>query len=238
MTAYHGGKQRIGKKLPQIIYEESLDIEDDFDFTIKGYCEPFAGMLGVYQHIPELFDGHKPKLKYKAGDTNKSLILMWKALQEGWKLPTKKITKQEFITLGKNNSSSASKGFIGFFYGYMGKYFQPFRHNVSQDRLNNTINKLHLIGKKLKQVKFRQGVYTNFSSLKGYIIYCDPPYEIQNHYYQDGGEKLKFDNQKFWDWCRKMAKDNIVFVSEYKAPKDFEQIHKFGKNKEKLYLMF
>lgn len=47
MTCYNGGKQRIGKKLADIIYDESLDIEYEYDFTIKGYCEPFCGMLGV-----------------------------------------------------------------------------------------------------------------------------------------------------------------------------------------------
>ena len=74
MTCYNGGKQRIGKRLSAIISEESLDIEDEYDFAIKGYCEPFCGMLGVYQHIPELFDNHVPKLKYKAGDINKSVL--------------------------------------------------------------------------------------------------------------------------------------------------------------------
>ncbi len=30
-----------------------------------------------------------------------------------------------------------------------------------------------------------------------------------------------FDHPKFWDWCRKMSENNLVFVSEYKAPDDF-----------------
>ena len=53
MTSYHGGKQKIGKKIANIIYEESILIEEETGFKIKGYCEPFCGMLGVYQHIPE-----------------------------------------------------------------------------------------------------------------------------------------------------------------------------------------
>jgi hypothetical protein len=35
-------------------------------------------MLGVYQHIPELFSGHL-RFKYQAGDINESVIKMWKA---------------------------------------------------------------------------------------------------------------------------------------------------------------
>jgi hypothetical protein len=65
MCSYHGGKQRIGKRLSSVIADESLVIEDEYDFKIKGYCEPFCGMLGVYKHIPDLFEDHKPKLKYK-----------------------------------------------------------------------------------------------------------------------------------------------------------------------------
>jgi hypothetical protein len=37
MTCYNGGKQRIGKSLAKIIATESLDIEDEYNFTIKGY---------------------------------------------------------------------------------------------------------------------------------------------------------------------------------------------------------
>jgi len=29
---------------------------------------------------------------------------------------------------------------------------------------------------------------------------------------------------KFFDWCRMMAEDSIVFVSSYNAPEDFEEI--------------
>jgi hypothetical protein len=66
-------------------------------------------MLGVFQHIPELFENHKPKLTYKAGDINKSVILMWKAIQRGWKPPTK-ITKERFDELKYDTRSSAEKG--------------------------------------------------------------------------------------------------------------------------------
>ena len=77
MTSYHGGKKRIGKEISGIIVDESINISEDEGWKIKGYCEPFCGMLGVYQHIPKLFEEEGLKLKYKAGDTNKSVIMMW-----------------------------------------------------------------------------------------------------------------------------------------------------------------
>ena len=225
MTAYHGGKQRIGKKIGNLIIDISEEIEGEEGFIIKGYCEPFCGRLGVYQHIPELFKDHKPKLKYKAGDINKSVIKMWKAAQKGWKPSIELITKKEFMEMKYNGKSSAEKGFVGHFYGYMGKYFQPFdnRHSLSSRKIAS--DKISLIAHKLKNVSFSYGKYTRYSNLKNYIIYCDPPYQKQAHYYTESGEHIKpFNHLKFWKWCRKMSRNNIIFISEYNAPKDFSLV--------------
>jgi site-specific DNA-adenine methylase len=70
--------------------------------------------------------------------------------------------------------------------------------------------------------------------VKNYVIYCDPPYEnARQEYYNENGEKLIFNSDKFWEWCRKMSENNIVFVSGYSAPRDFTKI--WSKNMEKLY---
>lgn len=227
MTSYHGGKQRIGKQLAEVIVDESMNIAEDKDLTIKGYCEPFCGMLGVYQHIPELYkEEGLCKLKYKAGDTNKSVIMMWAALKKGWKPSTKLTTSDQFMKLKTDGKSSARKGFVGHFYGYMGKYFQPFKNREKSTLIKN-VDRVRRISKNLKQedVTFKSGSYTQYSSLRNYVIYCDPPYQIQSQYYNERSKKLDFDHEKFWDWCRKMATNNIVFVSEYKVPKDFEKIY-------------
>lgn len=226
MTSYHGGKQRIGKQLAEVMVDESLYISEDEGWIIKGYCEPFCGMLGVYQHIPELYEKKEGlgKLKYKAGDTNKSVIMMWNATKKGWKPSTKITTRDQFMKLKTDGKSSARKGFVGHFYGYMGKYFQPFKTRKKSTLIKN-IDRVERISKNLKNVTFKSGPYTQYSSLRNYVIYCDPPYQIQSHYYNEKSETLDFDHEKFWDWCRKMASNNIVFVSEYKVPKDFEKIY-------------
>jgi site-specific DNA-adenine methylase len=69
MTAYHGGKQRLGKRIAKAI-TDNVDLS-----KVKGYCEPFCGMLGVYRHVPTHFS------EYKAGDLNLSVIKMWEAAQ-------------------------------------------------------------------------------------------------------------------------------------------------------------
>lgn len=223
MTSYHGGKNRIGKDLSYIIYDESILISKEEKRKIRGYCEPFCGMLGVYRHIPELFNDNK--MMYKAGDINKSVIQMWKEIKKGWRPSNKLITKNKFMKLKYDGKSSAEKGFVGHFYGYMGKYFQPFDFRKTKMSLNNSINNVVSIGEKMRDVDFSSGKYKQFSSLKNYVIYCDPPYEKQSHYYKENGEHIDaFDHREFWEWCRQMSKNNIIFVSEYNAPKDFIKI--------------
>jgi site-specific DNA-adenine methylase len=111
MTAYHGGKQRIGRDIANVIYDVSTMIERESGFKIKGYCEPFCGMLGVYQHIPELFSNHRPKLQYKAGDINESVIKMWKDVQKGW-IPPTTCTEKRYNTLASSKTPSKEKGFV------------------------------------------------------------------------------------------------------------------------------
>jgi DNA adenine methylase len=219
MTSYHGGKQRIGKKLAEEIYEEAMNISEMDGFHIEGYCEPFCGMLGVYKYIPELFKDHKPKLKYKAGDTNKSVVLMWKAVQKGWKPPTN-VSEKEYNRLKKNPHDSAKKGFVGHQYGFGGKYFKGYAPRYGKNKDASAAAKRVIdIGSCLKKTVFKTGSYTQYSKLKGYIIYCDPPYMSTETYYKKG-----FISDDFYEWCREMSENNIIFLSEYNAPKDFEPI--------------
>jgi DNA adenine methylase len=218
MTSYHGGKQRIGKKLAKVIYDESMDISEEEGFQIKGYCEPFSGMLGVFQHIPELFKEHKPELEYKAGDKNQSVIMMWKAVQQGWKPPSN-VSGEEYDRL-KNAPDSAMKGYVGHQYSFGGQYFKGYapKYGHASDS-SRAVKRVMNIAKKVSNVSFSAKPYTQYTNLKNYVIYCDPPYSNKEQWY-----KGSFDSEEFYEWCRYMAQDNIVFVSEYKAPKDFEKI--------------
>jgi DNA adenine methylase len=242
MTAYHGGKQRIGKKIAKMIYDTVENID------IKGYCEPFCGMLGVYQHIPELFENRD--LVYKAGDVNKSVILMWNKAKRGWKPPTK--TTAETYEKLKISRPSAEKAFIGHQCSFGGLYFRVFRKERCKNLTSSSKN-VQRVSKLVRDVKFTPGKYTQFSNLKGYVIYCDPPYSQYSDYYEEVGEsrkKIKFDHEAFWDWCRRMSEHNIVFVSEYSAPRDFKVVKKVksnishgrpgktDKNVEKLYVIY
>lgn len=217
MTAYHGGKQRIGGKISGIIAELYEDLVAN-GIKIRGYCEPFCGMCGVYKHIPDALNSDN--LDYLAGDINPSLILMWSKFQMGWKPNMKHLlSMNEKIYNGykSNNKSSALKGFVGHAFGFGGIYFGSFRPKYD-DRsfVEKYVSNITGISKKLNRVKFKSGNYNHYSSLKNYIIYCDPPYDqTRCKYSSDSNHLLKFDHNGFIDWCVRMSKHNVVLVSSY-----------------------
>lgn len=226
MTSYHGGKQRIGKELADIIHKESIDI------NIKGYCEPFCGMLGVYQHISSRFSN---EIHYKAGDINESVIKMWCASQNGWEPPTS-CNKQKFFELKNNGESTAEKGFVGHLWSFRSIYFGGYADHITTNRIKNTANKVKKIATDLKEVEFTYGSYDQFSKLKGYVIYCDPPYtDTRQNYTDENGHIVGFDTEKFWEWCSMMSENNIVFVSEYNQISNARLI--YSNKKEKLFLI-
>jgi site-specific DNA-adenine methylase len=221
MTSYHGGKQKIGKK----IAEEIVKNVQDYLPYVKGYCEPFCGMLGVYRHIPTLFSILFQKCSYKAGDYNKSLIMMWQQAQKGWVPPTS-CTERKYNELKDQTRASSEKGFIGHQYSFAGQYFKGYRGIYgNKGEYKKASENVSDIATELKDVVFSQGKYTQFSRLKNYIIYCDPPYtdNSKSYYFDEEHTRLSFDHIEFWEWCLKMSKNNIVFVSEYTCPKEFEK---------------
>ena len=226
MTAYHGGKQRIGKQLAEVIVDESIYIAEEENFKIKGYCEPFCGMLGVYRYIPQLFEEvGLTRLKYKAGDINESVIKMWKAAQKGWKPPTT-VSEKEYNRLKKSKRTSPKKGYVGHQYSFAGQWYNGYapRYGKNPSSIKASKN-VQNISKILHAVQFEAASFKKFSRLKGFVIYCDPPYENTVSGLKGTYLDKTFNIVEFWDWCLEMAKNNIVFVSSYEAPKGIEEIY-------------
>ena len=70
--------------------------------------------------------------------------------------------------------------------------------------------------------------YKEFSFVKDSILYLDPPYEnLRSKQYN-----CKLENyQEFYDWCHKMSENNIVLISGYEMPDDFDCVFEFRKAK-------
>lgn len=49
------------------------------------------------------------------------------------------------------------------------------------------------------------------------VIYADPPYRGKSGY------GMAFDNEEFWEWCRRPRRP-LLIVSEYSAPSDFAEV--------------
>jgi len=201
---YHGGKTRSGKKISNIIQEII-----DNDENIEGYCEPFCGACGVIKHLPQNND----KLTFLAGDTNGSMIEMWKSLQIGWEPDISNVSKEYYLSLKGNGESSAQKGFIGHCLSFGGLYFKVYMEELVL-RIGTAKKNVIRRGECLDNVTFSNGDYTQFSHLKKNIIFCDPPYQKLNKYYDEYDNRLKFDHDSFWDWCGEMKKNNVIIVNE------------------------
>lgn len=59
------------------------------------------------------------------------------------------------------------------------------------------------------------------------MIYCDPPYAGTTAYSSGG-----FDSAAFWQKCRDLSEENLVFISEYAAPPDFVEVWRKDVNLE------
>ena len=74
--------------------------------------------------------------------------------------------------------------------------------------------------------EFNSKDYRDFSNVVDSVIYLDPVYNdiTRKRYGVDN-----FDYDSFYEWCIEMSKDNIVLVSEYSMPKEFECVFEFTK---------
>lgn len=219
MTSYQGGKKRIGKRIYKVISDiENMILGDDNEKL--PYFEPFVGMGGVLRHFAK-----EPNRKTSACDANIDLIMMWKALQNGWKPPTN-ITRKEYDRLKNSSEHSAKRAFIGIVASFGSNFFSAYRLDYSNKKykmkfIMEGYNGLMNILPDIETTRFLNARSYDRFKPKGKLIYCDPPYvgnKLSSKYFQD------FDHSHFWDTMREWSKENIVLISESNAPKDFVMI--------------
>lgn len=198
---YLGGKFRIRKQIAE--YLRSVRKPDQL------YVEPFVGAAWVLQEM----DGLR-----QASDVCEDLILLYRALQEGWDPPTT-ISEEEYKTL-RHAPPSALRGFVGFGCSFSGKWFGGYaRDKRGDDYCGNARNSLIKQRPLLNGVSFSCAPYQTLNP-HGALIYCDPPYNGTTTY----AGAPTFSAKDFWGRMRDWSITNTVLISEYTAPDDFEAV--------------
>ena len=204
---YMGSKNRLAKELVPIIQSYITP-------STKGYLEPFVGG-------GNLIDKVECENKY-GSDNHKYLIAFLDALSKGYE-PPRNISEEEYkyIKTHQEEYSDEFLGYVGFQLSYGAKWFDTFRRDkigkrkYDEEAYRNVMKQAPL----LKGIKFKHCDFQDINNISGFVIYCDPPYRDTANY--STGDFLY---DEFYEWCRKMSKNNIVLVSEYNMPSDFKCI--------------
>ena len=203
---YLGSKNRLSKCLIPII--ESYITENT-----TGYIEPFVGGANIIDKI-----NCSNKIGY---DNHEELIELLNYVKNDGIVPND-ITAVEYNKV-KNNKDNYDKwyvGLVGFCGSYGAKWFGGYaKGNDKRNRQNEAIRNLLKQQPNLKDIEFKCKDFRDIRNISGYVIYCDPPYRGATKYKTE-----KFPYEEFYDWCREMSKNNIVLISEYDMPDDFECI--------------
>ena len=209
---YVGSKNRLSKDLKPIIQAYIND-------NCKGYIEPFVGGANMIDKI---------KCSNKIGyDINLYLIALLNHVKTSTDDIPEDITKEHYYDV-KNNQSNYDEwyvGLVGFCGSFSAKFWGGYATNGNNLKyrktpFNESRNNIIKQSVNLKDIKFECKDYKDLDNLSGYVIYCDPPYKNKLGY------QSKFNHEEFYEWVRKMSANNIVLVSEYELPDDFECIWK------------
>lgn len=215
MTAYSGGKKRIGKQIHHVIRETEKKILGDKAMGVPPYFEPFIGMGGVMVHFAK-----ESSRSLFACDLSEDIIVFWDAVKNNWKPPlTCSLEKYNEL---KHAETSPERTFIGIVGSWGCNFFSNFRNKYPhKDFIGEGARAIEKVREPMKKVGFISArSYDEFNPV-GMTIYCDPPYKNNRL----GPKSFReFDHEKFWNVMRKWSLKNLVFISEMTAPDDFYSI--------------
>lgn len=97
------------------------------------------------------------------------------------------------------------------------------KNTETRDYYNEAYRNMKTQAPNLKGIEFKcQNYWDLDENTSGAVIYLDPPYAGTKIY--GYANQPKMDYTHFWDWVRKISKNNIVYISEQAAPDDFEVV--------------
>lgn len=198
-----GSKARIAKHILPIMLAECEKR------GITTWVEPFVGGANMIDKVPDTFErvGYDLNLH-----TIAALIGIRDHVEE---LPDN--VSEDFYKSIKKTEAHPINSWIRFECSFGAKLDNGYARNAklanyAQMGLNLALKQ----SPKIQNVDFICDSYENLD-FESCLVYCDPPYQGTAGY-----KTGAFDHDKFFEWCREQAKKNVVFVSEYNAPDDFE----------------
>lgn len=209
---YLGGKSRLSARIANAILVHTSNR--------TFYAEPFVGGGSIAEKLVPYF------AEVEAFDVHEDLILMWQALQVGW-VPPQSVSEATYNVLRKA-PPSALRGFVGFGCSWGGKWFggyarQAGGYNYAAGAARSVVK----IARNIARARLCLLDYRDFEPEAGDVVYCDPPYANVTGY------SNSFDNREFWTLMNAwVARDAIVFVSEYNAPDNWQPILEIEKTRE------
>lgn len=213
----------IGSKAD--IADQILPFIHSYIFTndIDTYIEPFVGGANIIDKVQA-----NKRIGY---DINKYLIALWKHIQSGGEIP-ETVSREQYADCRVHYKAKDNKypdwyiGAVGFLSGLNGRFYDNNYNgqNISDDKLleyyNESRNNILTQRGFISDIQFDCKDYLELNP-SGALIYCDPPYSKRQGI--DGKTKV-FDYKVFWDKMREWSANNIVLISEEKAPDDFDVI--------------
>lgn len=198
---YQGGKSKIGKTIAPLLIK-ALHAGTGY------YAEPFLGAAGVARHVAP------HALGMFLSDASEDLMLMWRALANGWAPPTA-VSEERYAEL-RHAEPSPERAHAGYAASFGGKWFGGYgRGHMSRDLASGALQQISADLSRCALVIYQHASYEHTNVHTGETVYCDPPYEGTLGYARVGA----FDSGKFWDtmqaWDDRHA---FVFVSEFTAP--------------------
>lgn len=213
---YQGSKNRVSKYLVPII-QRCID-----DNNIKIYIEPFVGGANIIDKI---------SCEQKIGsDYNEDLIALLKYMQcdNNLRIAPSECTFEHYADVRSNRNTGKYEqeyvALIGYCASYGGRYWDggygrdsKGGRSIYTERISN----LKKQASNLKDIQFSCKDYKDYldMDIKNALFYLDPPYKGTKQY-----SKQNINYDEFYNFCRELSKNNIVIISEYNMPSDFECI--------------
>lgn len=175
---------------------------------IENYYEPFVGGANMITAV---------NIKNRYGsDLNKYMIALFHKMQSNETLEFVDVDHDKYLDI-KNNKDKYDDWFVGYssiVHTFMvSGAFNSYEKNEKQKIWNH--NGIVKDIPKIKDINFQHCSYEQLEIKDKSIVYCDAPY-INTKGYITG----TFDFNKYYDWLTEVAKNNLVFISEYTMPDD------------------